>query len=383
MAKLTFYPLGNADSCLVEFADDRLMLVDYFYCQATESEEDKRCNLPEKLRAVLDSKKRDDFDVVAFTHADNDHVSGAEEFFWLEHADKYQGEGRIKIKQMWVPAYYILEQGLEDSARTIREEAKYRLKKGKGIRVFSQPNALDEWLKSNNIDPESRRSLITTAGSCATEFTKQNGQAEIFIHAPFKFSVDGQEADRNNASLVFHITFFEGERTTRAWFGDDAEYDIWDKIVYKTMEKYKTVDKTRIGRLIWDVFKISHHCSYSALSDEKGKDKTEPTKNIKYLFDQGQNGCYLISSSEEIPTGDTKQPPHRQAAAYYKEIADDKAGEFLVTMETPTKEKPEEIVIKIGSNGPTRDDSEKSEPKKPGGYSPRKEPSIIGGGRFA
>jgi len=377
MAKLTFYPLGNADSCLVEFADGRLMLVDYFYCKETESDEDKRCNLPEKLKAMLGSKKRDYFDVVAFTHADNDHVSGAEEFFWLEHADKYQGDDHIKMKEMWVPACYILEEGLEGSARIIRQEARHRLKEGKGIRVFSQPNALDEWLKSQKVDPESRRNLITTAGTCVPGFTKENGQAEIFIHSPFKFQVDEEEIDRNNASLVFHITFFEGDRVSRAWFGDDAEYDIWDRIIYKTKSK------KRIERLVWDVFKISHHCSYSALSEEKGKDKTEPTKDIKYLFDLGQTGCYLISSSEVIPTKDTEQPPHKQAAAYYKEVADDKAGEFLVTMETPTKEKPEEIVITIGSYGLICNGGEKNEQKRQGGYSTRKEPSIIGGGRFA
>ena len=346
MAKLTFYPLGNADSCLIEFTDERLMLVDYFQ-RNPSGKDDKRADLSGRLRAMLDEKEKDYFDVIVFTHRDSDHVNGAEDFFWLEHAEKYQGNDHIKMKEMWVPACYILEEGLVGSSRVIRQEARHRLKEGDGILVFSQPDALDDWLKNEGIDPKDRANLIKTAGSCEPGFTKENGQAEIFIHSPFKFQVDEQEIDQNSASLVLHITFFEGEHISRAWFGADTPNDVCKWIVYKTKEK------KRFNRLIWDIFKLSHHCSYKALSEEKGKDKTEPIKNVKYLFDQGQSGCYLISSSDVVPAKNTKQPPHKQAAAYYKEVASDKTGEFLVTMETPTKEKPKEIVIEISKNGLT------------------------------
>jgi hypothetical protein len=67
------------------------------------------------------------------------HCGGSGDFFWLEHALKYQGEGRIKIKELWVPAGAILEDGCEDSARIIRQEARYRLKMGSGIRRADIP----------------------------------------------------------------------------------------------------------------------------------------------------------------------------------------------------------------------------------------------------
>ena len=51
MAKITFYPIGNADSALIEFADERLMLIDYCPRKEAENEEDKRIDLPEELRA--------------------------------------------------------------------------------------------------------------------------------------------------------------------------------------------------------------------------------------------------------------------------------------------------------------------------------------------
>lgn len=379
MATITFYPLGNADCSLIEFADGRLMLIDYYKGKDNDDEEDKKVKLPEELNEVLEDKERDYFDVVVFTHRDSDHVLGADEFFWLEHAKEYQGEDRIKIKEIWVPACYILEEGIKDSARIIRQEARHRLKEGKGIRVFSQPNALDDWLKSKNVKPEERKNLITSAGTCAPGFTNDKGQAEIFIHAPFAFQVEDDEIDQNKASLVLHITFFEGDICSRAFFGADTTYDVWEKIVYKTKQE------KRLERLIWDIFKISHHCSYKALSEEKGKEMTEPVDDVKYMFEQGQEDCYLISSSKPIPEKDTDQPPHKQAAAYYKSVAKEKGKEenFLVTMNTPTSDKPKPIVIIVDESGPGFEDDGKGSKLIPGGYTKRREPSRIGGATFA
>ena len=57
---------------------------------------DKRIDLPVVLKKDLGT--RDYVDVVAFTHLDDDHLKRSSEFFYLLHAKKYQGEGRIKIK---------------------------------------------------------------------------------------------------------------------------------------------------------------------------------------------------------------------------------------------------------------------------------------------
>ena len=134
MAKVTFYPLGNADSTLLELADGRLLLHDYCSRKDSNDEEDKRTDLAAALKDKLKAKNRDSFDVVAFTHGDDDHVGGAEEFFWLAHTDKYQGDGRIKIEELWVPACFLLETGLDGSAKIVRQEARHRLKEGKNIR---------------------------------------------------------------------------------------------------------------------------------------------------------------------------------------------------------------------------------------------------------
>lgn len=372
MAKITFYPIGNADSTLIEFADQRMMLKDYCNRKDPDDEKDKRISLSLELKTLLEAKDRDYFDIVAFSHSDDDHVGNAETFFWFDHAKEYQGDDKIKINELWVPACFILEKELESSARIIRQEARHRLKNNYGIRVFGNPGILDDWLKENDIEPKDRQHLITHAGECVPGFDENNGNAEIFVHSPFSFKMEDEEVDRNGACLVLHVTFFEDKNSYRLVLGSDATHESWDSIVLKTKQR------ERFERLIWDIFRVSHHCSYTALSPEKGKDKTEPVENVKYLFEQGQAECYLISSSNSIPSKDTDQPPHKQAAAYYSDIAEEKEGEFLVTMQEPSTENPQPIIILVEKDGPYHEKSSST-----GGYTKRKSPTEVAGGQFA
>ena len=125
MHKLTFYPLGNADCCLIDLDGGKKMLFDYANMRNPEDEGDLRCDLPVLICENLEASSRDYFDVVAFTHLDEDHYKGATEFFWLDHAQKYQDEDRIKIKTLWVPAAMITETSLDkEEARVLRKEAR-------------------------------------------------------------------------------------------------------------------------------------------------------------------------------------------------------------------------------------------------------------------
>ena len=54
-----------------------------------DNEDDLRCDLEQELRDDLKDSDRDYYDVVAFTHLDEDHYKRAAEFFWLKHAKKY------------------------------------------------------------------------------------------------------------------------------------------------------------------------------------------------------------------------------------------------------------------------------------------------------
>ena len=327
-AKLTFHPLSNADCTRFDLADERKILVDYADTRNPADPKDRRVDLPRELKTDLRAAKRDYYDVVLFTHLDDDHCGGSGDFFWLEHAIKYQGTGRIKIVDLCVPAAAILEEGLEDSARIIRQEARHRLKAGSGVRVFSRPSRLEKWLKENGLTLKSREHLITDAGQYVPGFSTGGPErVQFFIHSPFGWRQNANEViDRNQDSVVFQATFLEGSRETRALFMSDINHDSIDQIV--TTTKRHENERT----LLWDVFKVPHHCSYLSIGPDKGEDETKPTEEVKWLCEtQSQARCTLMSTSKLIPVKGSKedsdpQPPHRQAAAYYKRVAKVKDG---------------------------------------------------------
>ncbi len=352
-ATLTFHPLGNADCTRIDLADGKKMLVDYANMRNAADTFDTRIDLPDALKADLRAAKRDNYDVVCFTHLDDDHCCGAGDFFWMEHASKYQGEGRIKIKELWVPAAAILEDGIQDSARIIRQEARHRLRQGYGIRVFSRPKKLQDWLEKQGLSLDSRAHLITDAGTYVPGFSKFGSErAEFFIHSPFGWRQDDNGVvDRNQDSMVFQATFLENGRETYALFMSDIHCDSIDQMV-QTTKRHGNED-----RLLWDIFKIPHHCSYTAIGWEKGEDTTKPTADVAWLCEtQGRERHVMVSTSKAMPVKGSAedkdvQPPHRQAGNYYKAVARDSDGTFRVTMESPSAAKPKPIQIEITERG--------------------------------
>ena len=102
--KVVFYPVGNGDTTQIVLSGGRRVLFDFGHRDRAEDTDTPEIDLKSRLKDELKAVDRDYFDVVAFTHADLDHVQGSTAFFELQHAKKYQGEGRIKIWELWVPA---------------------------------------------------------------------------------------------------------------------------------------------------------------------------------------------------------------------------------------------------------------------------------------
>jgi len=355
MPTLTFYPLGNADCYRIDLADGRKVLFDYADRRNPKDPNDRRIDLPTALRDDLRAAKRDSFDVVAFTHSDEDHVQGASAFFSLLHSKTYQGEGRIGIGELWVPAAFITESAQElcADAQVIQKEAQYRLLHDPTtIRVFSRPDTLRTWLEARGSSLTKCAGSFVDAGTLVPTFTKVWDGVEFFVHSPFASRQDdGTFIERNDCSLVMQATFVVDGEETRFLLSADMPHAVLTEIVDIT-QAHKRDD-----RLAWDVIKLPHHCSYLSLSDERGKDRTEPVTNAAWFFgEQARAGAIMVSTSKPIPMMDSEtdtDPPHRQAANYYRKCAEAVGGEFIVTMEHPTKSGPEPLVITIDSGGAT------------------------------
>lgn len=357
--KIVFYPVGNGDTCQVILAGDRRILFDFCHLRAAEDDADPRIDLKKQLKEELDAANRDDLDVVAFTHADTDHISGSTEFFDLRHAAKYQGDGRIKINELWVPAALLIDEVKRDQLSNefaiLRREARHRVLEGKGIKVFSKPKRLmDEWLRQalkDRGEPETARDyLFVDAGTLVDGFSLAADGAEFFCHSPFIKHCDEGDDLRNEAALIFNVRL-------RA---DGADYDflqIGDS-TWEVLEDIVSITKSHKNedRLKWNLLNIPHHCSYLALSDQKGDKETEPKPLVKELLLHGKKDAYLVSSSDPIPDSkdmyEADQPPHIQAKNAYEMYRKKVQGRrVVVTMEEPNASKPEPLTFEVTVGG--------------------------------
>jgi hypothetical protein len=350
MARIIFYPIGNADCCLVRLNSDKIFVFDYADMRDRLNDEDKRIPLKEAFREDIGWPKRKEIDVLAVTHGDNDHVKGISENFWLEHAAKYQGDDRVKFKEMWVPAALIVEEGSEDETRIVREEAKRRFLDKKGIRVFARPEHLKIWLEDRGKKFDDYKHLITDAGQWVPGWNAATDGIAFFTHSPFaERTANNELLDRNDNCIVLQATIRVNGVDTRYLITGDATAEPWQKIVATT--KFHKNEE----RLAWDVLSVPHHCSYKSLAFEKGKEKTKPTPEFEWLLEQGSQRSVMVSTSWEIPAGDTedKQPPHVQAYRTYRDSAEEKDGEIVVTMENPSKRQPKRTIVEVSASGPT------------------------------
>jgi len=356
MHKVIFYPVQNGDTSQIILRNGKRLLFDFRHLNRGEKEDEPAIDLKSQLNKELAEAERDYFDVLALTHADLDHILHSTEFFELWHDSAYQGDGRIKVNELWVPAAMILETSTVEQwkAKTEfvlwRQEARHRLLRGEGIKVFSKPKMLKNWLEKNGLTVESRLDLIVDAGNLVPGFSLEKDGVEFFCHSPFVKHVDEGDDLRNDASLIFQVRFeVAGSQTNYLAVGDSTSEVLED--IVRITQWHKNED-----RLEWHLFNIPHHCSHHALNSEKGERETVPLPLVKELLMYGQTGAYIISSSKPIP--DTREayqqklPPHIQARKCYERYLRQVSGRRLVvTMEEPNERKPQPLEFDITSGG--------------------------------
>lgn len=341
---ITFFPEGNAECVFLELDNRKRMLMDYANMHSSDS---RYTDLTESFKDI------DTFDVVMFTHPHDDHVKGAADFFYFDHAVKYQTGKRAKIKELWISAAFLLDINPCEDARVIRQEARYRLKEcgGEGVKIFAAPGSLVSWLEKHELSTDEDDHPIIHAGTLLDSSLHGLGDdVSIFVHAPF--SEDAEDADsRNDPSIVIQIALNNADQTTNLFITGDTPHDVLDKIVERS-ESSGNADYLK-----WDLYDIPHHCSYTGLSDEKGKDITEPSEAIKRLLQEyGQENAFLVASCRAFSDvgDDDTQPPHVQAKKAYRKYsknADGSIKSLLITSEYSGKTNPKPLRFKIDCTG--------------------------------
>ena len=236
MSQVTFYPLGNADCCLIKTTLGKTFVFDYADMECPDDATDKRMPLKANFRADIGWPNTKQIDVLAITHGDNDHLKGVPDNFWLDHAEKYQGSERVKINELWVPAAILCEEGAEDDFRIVRQEARHRFLKKQGIRVFSRPEHLRDWVTSQDRRLEDFQDIITDAGRTVPGLTMEKDGIEFFVHSPFAERTADGLLDRNGNCLVMQATFRESGVDTRFLITADSVSANWRRMVKITRE---------------------------------------------------------------------------------------------------------------------------------------------------
>lgn len=341
---ITFYPEGNAECILLELSNNKRMLMDYANMHSADYRYSDLSTSFENIES---------FDVVMFSHAHEDHVKGASDFFYFKHALKYQTGNRVKIKQLWISAAFLLDINPCEDARIIRQEARYRLKEcnGEGIKIFAAPDSLDSWLTENELSTNDSDNPIIHAGTILNNSMHGLGNdVSIFVHAPFSEDSDNVE-NRNDPSIVLQIRLSNFSQKTDMLITGDTPYEVLDKIVKRSEENDNNT------YLKWDLYDIPHHCSHTGLAAERGENITEPSNNIKRLLEvYGQKNGLLVASCRAFSDvgKDDVQPPHFQARNAYRKHSKNTDGttkSFFVTSEYKGITNPKPLRLKIDETG--------------------------------
>lgn len=347
---ITFFPEGNAECALLELENGKRMLVDYANMHTSDA---RYTDLTDAFDEI------ESFDVVVFSHAHEDHVKGASDFFHFDHSIKYQNGNRAKIKELWVSAAFFLDVNPCEDARVIRQEARYRLKErnGKGLKIFAAPDSLDSWLDENDLSTDDADHPIIHAGTLLDNSAHNLGEEiSIFVHAPFSEDSDDVD-DRNTPSIVLQLCLMNSLQATKILITGDTHHEVIDKII----DRSEANDNSQY--LEWDLYDIPHHCSHTGLADERGDEITEPSYNIKRLLGEyGQPNGFLVASCRafsDVGEEDT-QPPHFQAKSAYRKYSKNEDGtykSFFATSEYRGIANPKPLRFKIDATGVREDTS--------------------------
>lgn len=333
-----FWPVGTGDTTTIVVGDEMVVQVDLHHLECSESEDDDRLPIVDRLVALLPKVGGKPYlAVFVLTHPDKDHCLGFKELL-----------RRVQIGEIWFSPRIFREYHcdlcgdavafVKEAERRVAEtiKAKGDVATGDTVRIIGYDELLDE--DQFKGFPEDRlsipgHSVVELDGvDCSDQFC-------AFIHAPFKHDADGE---RNDCSIAMQV---ELKNDTAAGYalllGDHC---------YPTLKRIFEISETET--LQWNVLLAPHHCSKSAMywTDEGAEEASLHQDILDMMADAALSPGYIIASSDPIPSSNKSgdNPPHARAKKRYEETAPDK---FLCTQEHYEGDNPVPIVFTLTETG--------------------------------
>ncbi len=337
---LIFWPVGTGDSTTVRVAETVYIQIDLHHMAKSEDDDDPTWPVIDELIDILPTFNGKPFlSVFALTHPDLDHCKGFEEL--MSH---------VNISELWMSPRTFREyrenNDLCEDAEAFHLEAMRRVKaainaggdpgSGNRIRIIGYDDLLD--------DPEFDgfpEEFLTIPGQIIRKLDGEDlsHAMETFVHAPFK---DDSFGDRNDCSLAFQISLYNGSAVGRVLLMGDLSYPVIRRIF----------DRSKFPTLQWNVLLAPHHCSKSVMyyKDEGEEDEILKEDIVRDIANEALDPGYVISSSRPVPASNEPgdNPPHAKAKKQYQRIV---PNEFICTHEHPDEKNPEPVIFEIGGTG--------------------------------
>ncbi len=339
LPSITYFPVGNADTSLIELKEDINILID---CQFTD---DPIFNIPDYLRSrIKEINGIYHLDVLIVSHPHNDHILGFSSEFYCGDPKKFtetdKKAGKILIDEIWFsPRIFNNLDDLSDDAKIFKKEAARRIEcyrendevPGNRIQIIGA---------TDNEDYADLDEIMIIAGEETNKFNnKYLSDFRLRVFAPVKKDSDDDSIDLNNSSIVLLTKFdVDGEEEiVRAFFGGDAEYQVWERIYKKNSSDLEAIK--------WDIFLAPHHCSWTFFNDINNDVPNESSLKIIELHnDDGK----VIVSSKSIKNNTDNPPSYKAKMKYISAVG---KNNFFCTGDYPDNNEENPIYITMSSRG--------------------------------
>jgi hypothetical protein len=354
VARITFFPVGNGDMTLIETESNKKILID---CRIR-----KGADFPDVLNMLRDKLSRDTterlyIDVFIWSHPDEDHCHGIQDYFHLGAPEDWKSDtDLIFINEIWSsPLVYRRannsDHKLCEDAKALNTEVKRRVNKYKKDRIMSEGNYVfilgeDEGEKTINIPEivlQLDESINKINGKRVEDFS-----ALLLAPTPKSELAEYEEKlGKNHSSVIFNYKIKGEDKIAHFLSGGDAEVVCWEALLDRLEENRKKSD------LEYDVLQTPHHCSWHSLSKDSlsdmGDDAKVSDKAIEALG-KAKYKAFIISSSHEI-RDDGNDPPAYKAKLEYEKILNPASGSFKCVDDHKKAGENVPLVIEINGNG--------------------------------
>lgn len=331
MHQITFFPVGNGDTSLIEADITVLTDINYRVAAQDDNQEDI-FDIGEPIKKACNTKDGYQLDVFVNTHPDKDHVSGFSDLFHTGSPSKWgRNSDKILAKEIWVTSYTANLANPTDQAKPFIDEVRRR----KGL-SGSDAN------KDGNI-----LKIISSEGAHSSGELNEN--LSWLALAPNIDEVEAAKDDdgeRNNSSLVIRWAY-NGTKASKIMLAGDAEYQVWERLYEESSDE----------DLEWHILLSPHHCSRTPFSFKNENGDYENSDSAWDALTHIQGKGFIVASSKPIKDDDDN-PPHYEAKNRYIQLLNENGTNGKTRFFNPethsNKDKAEPVVFKLGDDGAKR-----------------------------